>query len=383
MNNNFSLSEQQKEVREAIIAFGQKELNKGIESRDRHTQFPKELWQKCSEMDLMALPFPKAYGGCGMDFLSTVLSIEALAYACKDAGLVLALGTQIISGILIDLFGSEEQKHKYLAPICNGNMISAQAATEAEAGSDVFSIRTNAKKKDDTYVINGRKMFISNGSIADVVLVLVLTSSKRKSFGTHSFLIVEKNYNGFSTGKPMEKMGLRTLQNCELIFDDCAVPDSNLIGKEGQGTMIFNEIMEWERILFGACHVGTITRIIETCVRYSRERKQFGQSIGKFQSISNKIARMKMNLELAKTMVYKAASMKDNHKRAMLEASIIKVFASESLKNACLDALQIHGAFGYMTESEIERDLRDSIASTIYSGTVEINTMIIAKLLGL
>jgi alkylation response protein AidB-like acyl-CoA dehydrogenase len=181
----------------------------------------------------------------------------------------------------------------------------------------------------------------------------------------------------------MEKMGLRTLQNCELIFDGCTVPSTNLIGKEGQGALMFNEIMEWERILYGACHVGTMMRISETCVRYARERKQFGQPIGKFQSVANKIAKMKVNIELAKLMVYKAALMKDKRKRATMEASIIKVFASESLKSACLDAVQIHGAYGYMTEFEIEKDLRDSIASTIYSGTSEINTMIIAKLLGL
>ncbi len=380
---DFSLNEQQQHLQKTIITFARKELNKDITLRDKQGKFICELWQKCSDLDMMALPFPEAYGGCGMDFLTTVLSIEALAYACKDSGLVHAIIVQLTMGMLLSLFGSEEQKHKYLVPICRGEKIAAQATSEAEAGSDVFSMRTKAEKKDGNYIIEGCKMFISNGPVADTIFVLALTDKKRRTLGTHSIFIVDKECSGLSRSKPMEKMGLRTLQNCELIFDGCLVPSSNLIGKEGQGALIFSEIMEWERILYGACHVGTMMRICETCVRYARERKQFGQPIGKFQSVANKIANMKMNLELVKLMVYKAAVMKDNRKRATTEASIIKIFASESLKTVCLDAVQIHGAYGYMTEFEIEKDLRDSIASSIYSGTTEINTMIIAKLLGL
>jgi alkylation response protein AidB-like acyl-CoA dehydrogenase len=334
-------------------------------------------------MYLMGLPFPEAYGGCGVDFLTTALSVEALAYACKDSGLVHAIIVQLTMGILLNLFGNEEQKHNYLVPLCRGEKIAAQATSEAEAGSDVFSMRTKAERKEGNYIIDGCKMFISNGSVADTFFVLARTGPGNRTLGIHSIFIVDKECGGFSRGKPIEKMGLRTLQNCELIFDQCAVADTNLIGKEGQGSLIFNEIMEWERILYGAAHVGTMMRINETCVRYGRERKQFGQPIGKYQSVANKIAKMKINLELARLMVYKAAHMKDNHKRAPMEASIIKVFVSESLKSTCLDAVQIHGGYGYMTEFEIEKDLRDSIASTIYSGTSEINTIIIARLMGL
>jgi len=380
---NLSLSDQQKQLREAIITFAQKELNNGVIAREREEKFPFELWKKCAAMNIMALPFPEEFGGCGMDFLTSVISLEALAYACRDAGLVHAIAAHLISGMLLYLYGNEKQKHKYLSSISRGEKIIAQAATEAESGSDVFSMQTKAIKKEDGFIINGRKMFISNGPVADLVLLIALTNPDRKTLGSHSFFIVERDHKGFSHGKPLQKMGLRTLQNCELIFDECALPEDNLIGKQGQGAFIFNEIIEWERILFGACHVGTMARICESCVRYARERKQFGQPIGKYQSIANKIVGIKMNLELARLMVYKAASMKDDKKRASLEASIIKVFASENLKKACLDAVQIHGAYGYMTEFEIERDLRDSISSTIYSGTAEINTLIIAKLLGL
>lgn len=380
---DFLLSEQQRELQRSIIIFAQKELNKDLVQRDQEGKFSQELWQKCAKMNLMALPFPEAWGGCSLDFLTTALSVEALAYACRDSGLVHAIIVQLTMGILLNLFGNEEQKRKYLAPICHGEKITAQASTEADAGSDIFSVRTKARKKDENYIIDGSKMFISNGPVADFVILLALTNLERRVLGSHSFFIVDKECKGFARSRPVEKMGLRTLQNCELVFDECAVPGANLIGREGQGSIIFNEIMEWERILFGACHVGTLMRICETTVRYAKERKQFGQPIGKFQSVANKIARMKINQELARLMVYKAAFLKDNKARATFESSIIKVFASESLKNACLDAVQIHGAYGYMTEFEIERDLRDSIASSIYSGTAEINTLLISGLLGL
>jgi alkylation response protein AidB-like acyl-CoA dehydrogenase len=232
-------------------------------------------------------------------------------------------------------------------------------------------------------VIDGTKMFISNGPVADLVLVLAVTNPERKGFGAHSLLLVERDRPGFSAGRPFSKMGLRSLQNSELVFEGCRVPAGNLVGKAGQGSVLFHEIMEWERIVFGACHVGTLARLVERCVAQARDRKQFGQPIGRFQAISGKIVQMKVNLELARLMVYKAATLKDQGQRATLEASALKIFASESLRSAALDTVQIHGASGYMTETQLERDLRDSVAGTLYSGTVELNALIISKLLGL
>lgn len=380
---DLSLTEEQKQLQKVIADFARKELNGDLAARDQKGQFPLDNWRKCASMDIMALPFPVELGGCGLDFLSTSIAIETLSYACKDSGLVLAIGTQLISGLLLNLFGNEEQKREYIPRLARGEIIAAQAITEADAGSDAFSMLTKAVRSEDQYIIDGRKMFTTNGSIADIIFVLAVTDPGRKTMGGHSFFVCEKGRTGLSHGNPFEKMGLRTLQNCELIFDACSLPSANLIGREGQGAIIFNEMMEWERILFGACHLGSLARIIETCVRYAKERKQFGQSIGKYQLVANKIARMKINQELIRPMIYQTAAQKDSNKRAAMEASVIKVFASESLKNACLDAVQIHGAYGYMVEYEIERDLRDSIASTIYSGTSEMNQLIIAKLLGL
>lgn len=380
---NFILTDDHQHLQKTITEFARKEINADISAREQKGQFSMELWRKCAEMDIMALPFPTEYSGCGLDFLTTVVAIESLSYAGKDSGLVHAIITQIISGLLLNIFGNEEQKQRYLPPLIRGEIIAAQSITEADAGSDVLSLSTKATKNEGQYIIDGRKMFISNGPLADLIFVLALTDPGRKTMAAHSFFLCEKDRKGLSQSKPVEKMGLRTLQNCELIFEGCAVPENNLVGREGQGAIIFSEIMEWERILFGACHLGIMTRILETCVRYAKERKQFGQPIGKHQLVSNKIARIKINQELIRPMIYQAAALKDSHKRATMEASIIKVFASESLKTACLDAVQIHGAYGYMVEFEIERDLRDSIASTIYSGTTEMNMVIIAKLLGL
>lgn len=381
---DFSYTDEQIDLRESIIKFSNQELNDDIAEFDRKGMFPADKWRKCAEMQIMALPFPEEYGGHGANFLTTVLSYNALGYACKDAGLVHAIGTQILCGLQILLFGDADQKKKYLPAVCSGEKIFAQAITEPGSGSDALSMRTKAEKsKDGKYVLNGSKIFITNGPIADVVVVFAVTDPAKKALGGISSFIVEKEFEGFERCKPMEKMGLKTLQNGELVFQNCIVPQTQILGREGQGALIFNESMELERCFLPAAHLGTMERIIEKCVRYVNERSAFGQNIGKFQSVANKIAQMKVNIELSKLMLHKAAALKDQKKRASLEASIGKLFISESLKKACLDAVQIHGGYGFMTEYEIERDLRDSIAATIYSGTSEMQHNMISRLIGL
>jgi alkylation response protein AidB-like acyl-CoA dehydrogenase len=380
---DFSFSSQQEQLRETIIRFARQELNSDLIERDRAGGFDRGLWDQCAALGLCGLPFPEEYGGGGYDFLSSVIAIDALSYACRDAGLVHGLLAHIVSAQALNIFGSDELKRAFLPGICSGETILAQGATEADSGSDVFSMRTRALPDGDDYVIDGAKMFISNGNVADLVLVLAVSDPARKGFGRWSLLLVEADRPGFTASSSFEKMGLRTLQNAELHFEDCRVPASNLVGKPGQGSIIFNEVMDWERIIFGACHLGTLQRLLEDSVSYARQRMQFGQAIGKNQAVADKLVRMKMNLELGRLMVYKAAALKDQGKRATLEASTIKIFAAESLRDGALDAVQVHGGSGYMTETQIERELRDSIASTIYSGTVELNSAIIAKLLRL
>jgi alkylation response protein AidB-like acyl-CoA dehydrogenase len=378
----FALTEEQRVLRDDIISFSKKELNDNCSEDDKACVFPRTKWEKCTGKGLTSLTLPEQYGGLGQDPLTTVISMQALAYACKDSGLVHALATHSLCGIQINLFGNDAQKKKYLPKICEGQWIGAQAITEADSGSDALSMKTRAEKRENNYVINGTKIFISNGPICNFALVFTVTDPESKSLGSISCFIVDKGTAGFEQCQSLEKLGLRTLQSGELVFEDCSVPADALLGKKGQGAIIFAEGMEWERVVLFATHLGVMERVLETTRDYARIRQQFGQPIGKFQSVGNKIADMKVNLELGKLILYKAAWLKGAGKRAPLEASIAKLFISESLKQTCLDAVQIHGGYGYSTEFDLERDLRDSIASSIYSGTSEIQRNIIAKLLG-
>jgi alkylation response protein AidB-like acyl-CoA dehydrogenase len=379
----FSLNEEQVALRQNIIKFAQNELNKNLIENDNNSKFDHEKWKKCADLGLLSLKVPQQYGGSAADPLTIFTTLEALSYACKDSGLVHALITQLCCIVLLELFGNENQKIKYLSKLASGDLVAAQAITEPEAGSDVSSISTRAERQTNHFTLNGRKTFTSNGPLADIIFVFAVTDPKRKHLGGISCLLVEKEMNGFNRDKPFEKMGLRTLQNCDLIFEDCQVPCENLLGREGQGMIIFNEVIEWERALMAATHLGNLERILELCIKYATTRIQFGQPIGKFQAIANKIANMKVNIELGKLIVYKIGWLKGKDKRATLESSIAKLFISESLKSAALEAIQIHGAYGYMKEFEIERELRDSIAATIYSGTSEMQKNIIANLAGL
>jgi hypothetical protein len=380
---DFELTDEQKIWRETLIKFSQQELAYDIAAYEKDGDFPWDAWRKCAEMQIMALPFPEEYGGGGVDFMTTMLSLNTLGYACKDAGLIHAIATQILCGLQIQLFGSEQLKEKYLPLLCRGEKVFAQAITEPGSGSDAMSMRTRAEKQGDSYILNGSKTFITNGPMADVVIVFAVSDPDKKTLGGISCLVVEDGMDGFGKCKPLKKMGLSTLQNGELFFDNCEVSLDGLLGKEGQGAIIFNESMEWERSLLPAAHLGTMERILEISVSYAKERRAFGKTIGSYQSIANKISTMKMNIELGKGILYRCAALKDKNRRAALDASICKLFISESLKQACLDSVQIHGGYGYMCEYEIERDLRDSIAATIYSGTSELQHNIIARFMGL
>jgi alkylation response protein AidB-like acyl-CoA dehydrogenase len=286
------------------------------------------------------------------------------------------------SEIPILTFGTEAQKRKYLPKLATGEWVGNNAMTEPEAGSDAYSLRTRAERKGDYYILNGSKTFVSNAPIADVLIVFANVDPAKGPAGVSAFL-VEKGTPGFSISRKLHKMGLRTSPMAELSFVDCEVPAENLLGKEGSGQAVFTTSMEWERICIMASHLGGMQRLIETCTRYARDRKQFGRPIGKFQSIANKIAEMEVRLETSRLVLYKAAWLKKQGKHALREASIAKLYVSEASVQTSLDAIQIHGGYGYMAEFEIERELRDAVAGTIYSGTSEIQKVIIAGLRGL
>jgi alkylation response protein AidB-like acyl-CoA dehydrogenase len=376
-------TKEQLALRNTISSFALRELNPEVTERDRTSTFPFNLWKRCAEMRILAMPFPESYGGDGFDFVTTVAVFHALGYACKDSGLIHSLVTQVICGIHILIFGNQDQRTQYLPDLVSGKLIYSQGITEPGSGSDALAVRTIAVKKDDGYTINGTKTMITNGPIADRALIYAITDPSKKVLGRLSCLLVSKGSLGFDLGKPIEKMGLRTMMNGELIFDDCYLPASCLVGQEGQGAIAFSEVLEWERILISACLLGQQERVLDQCVQYAKQRQAFGQAIGDFQAISHKIAKIKMNAELGRLTLYNAAALKNQRKHTALESSVTKLFISESSKQACLDALQIHGGYGYMCEYGVERELRDSIASTIYSGTSEMQANIIARLTGL
>jgi alkylation response protein AidB-like acyl-CoA dehydrogenase len=379
----FAFTNEQQEIRKAIISFSKQELNPGIVERDKAGTFPQDLWDKCSEMRLNAFAIPEEFGGDGFDFVTTVAAFHALGYGCTDSGLVMALLTQTICGLTINLFASREQAARLLPDLASGKQIYCQGITEPGSGSDAFAMKSRAARKDDGYILNGTKTMISNGPIADQSLVYAVTDPDKMPLARISCFCISKDTPGFSRGKAFEKMGLRTLPNGELVCTDCFVPAANMIGREGQGVMLFSEVVEQERILSSAHLLGELERVTEDCICYAKERKAFGKPISDFQAVSHKIAAMRRNIELAWPCLYNAAALKSKKKSAALESSVAKYFISESLKQACLDAVQLRGGYGYMTEYEVERDLRDSVAGTIYSGTSEMQANTIIRLIGL
>ncbi len=380
---DFAWSEEQVAIRDEIVKFARRELNENLIERDRDHEFSRENWLKCARMGIHGLPIPVEYGGGGSDILTTVYALEALGYGCRDNGLIFSINAHMwTSEIPILSFGTQAQKLKYLPKLTSGEWVGNNAITEAEAGSDAYSLRTRAERKGDYYILNGSKTFVSNAPIADVLIVFANVDPSKGPAGVTAFL-VDKGTPGFSISRKLHKMGLRTSPMAELSFVDCEVPVENLLGKEGSGQAVFTASMEWERICIMASHLGGMQRLIETCTRYARDRKQFGQPIGKFQSIANKIAEMEVRLETSRLVLYKAAWLKKQGKHALREASIAKLHVSESSVQTSLDAIQIHGGYGYMEEFELERELRDAVGGTIYSGTSEIQKVIIAGLRGL
>ncbi len=379
---DLGFSQDQLDLKAATIEFAHRELNRDLRERDRAAQFPSEAWRACARFGIQGLPIPPEFGGSGCDIVTTTLAMEGLGYGCRDNGLIFSLNAQIWSLELPLLtFGSARQR-EYLPRLVSGELIGVHAVTEPDSGSDAFSMRTNAERRGDRYILNGSKLYITNAPVADLVIVFATVDGRRGFAGTSAF-IIDKETPGFAVSRGLDKMGLRTSPMGEIILSNCIVPAENRLGKEGAGMAIFNSSMEWERSCILASAVGAMQRQLEACVSYAKSRRQFGQTIGKFQSISNKIADMYGRVEAARLLIYKVAWLKQQGKPVLAEAALAKVFTSEAWVQSSLDAIQIHGAYGYMTESEIERDLRDSVAGTIYSGTSEIQRVIIARSLGL
>jgi len=380
---DFSWTDEQLAYKKAVIEFAQRELNREMIERDRQGLFSRELWKKCADFGIQGMPFPEKYGGSEADILTTMLTMEGLGYGCHDNGLVFGINAQMWSVMMPILnFGTDAQKEKYLPGLCRGEIIGAHGMTEPDTGSDAYSLRTRAERKGEGYVLNGSKMFVTNAPVADLAVVFATVNPERGMWGITAFL-VERGTPGFTISRDIEKMGLRTSPMGELILRDCYLPEENRLGPEGAGARIFNNSMEWERSCILASHLGAMERQLETCIKYARERMQYGQPIGKFQSVANRIVDMKVRLETARLLLYQVAWLKKVGRPAVLEAAMAKLYLSECYVQSGLDAIRTLGGYGYMTEFEVERDLRDAIGGTIYSGTSDIQRNIIARLMGL
>ena len=375
----YTTSDEPREWYEAASKFAVAELVGEVQEHDERGEFWHEGYQRCARFGVTGLPLPEEYGGKGKDLITSAAVMEGLGYGCPDTGLVFALNASLWTvSMPILAFGTESQKRKYLPGFCDGSLFGANAASEPNAGSDIFSMQTRAERRGDGWVINGRKTWITGGPIADLCLCFATIDPTKGALGITAFLI-PKGTPGFNVVRTISKLGMRTAPMGELAMEDCRLPADSLLGREGRGAKIFNAALEWERGLILTATLGTMRRQLERCINHARKRKQFGKPIGKFQTVANRIVDMKLRLETCRPLVYKFATLKAQGKDATLEAAMAKLHVSECFLQNSLDAVRVFGASGYVTETGLERDLRDSVGGLIFSGTNDIQKIIIAQ----
>lgn len=376
---DFSWNSEQLNHHNRARDFGKSLATDDLVTRDREGIFSRALWDECANFGVQSLAMPSEYGGDDLDILSAIFALEGLGYGCRDNGLLLALNTQLwtVQQPLLQ-FGSSAQKEKFLPDLCAGRIIGAHALTEPDSGSDIYSLATEATKCDGGYRLNGCKRLITLAPLADLFLVFATTNPAAGKWGLTAFL-VPAHQEGLERKNSQDKMGLRTVPIGELHFHNCFIPEDSRLGKEGAGFAITNHSLEFDRVGTIAAQVGSMERQLEETVTYTRERQQFGQSVNSFQSVSNRLADMKLRLETSRLLLYKTAWLKATNQSATLESSLLKLHLTESFLQSSLDAIRSRGGSGYLTETEVERDLRDSVGGVIYAGTSDIQRNIISK----
>ncbi len=374
---DLQLTEEQEMIRKMVRDFAQKEVAPIAAEIDEKGIVPFENIKKMAQLGLLGLTAAEEYDGGGADSVSYVIAIEEISKACASTAIAMAVQNSLVNAG-IEKFGTKEQKEKYLKPLARGQKIGAFALTEPGAGCDASALLTTAVREGDSYVINGRKHFITNGSFADLVVVMAMTDKAKRHRGISAF-IVEKATGGFSVGKEEHKMGIRGTNTSELLFDDMRVPAANLLGHEGDGFKIAMTVLDAGRVGVAAQAVGIAQAAYEAALEYSKQRVQFGQPICQFQAIQWMLADMVTRIEAARLLTYKAALKKDSGDRYSQEASMAKLFASETATWVADRAVQIHGGYGYMKEYVVERLYRDAKITEIYEGTSEVQRMVIAR----
>ncbi len=373
----FKLTDEQLMIQNMVREFSRKVVAATASERDKTKEFPAENFRQMGELGLMGMMIPQKYGGESADAISYVLALSEIAYSCASTSVVMSVQNSIVCETLYK-FGTEEQKQKFLVPLASGEIIGAFGLTEPEAGSDPVSQQTTAVRDGDQYIINGTKRFITTGKHSKVVLVTAKTDESKGHRGISCF-VIPKGTKGLIVGHMEDKMGLRASDTTDIILENCAVPVSNRVGKEGDGFKIAMSGLDSGRIGIAAQSYGVAMAAFDAAIKYAQKRKQFGTAISKHQAIRFQIADMATQIEAAKQLVFSAASMKDSGKPYTKEASIAKLFASEMVNEVTARAIQIHGGYGFTKDYNVERFYRDARVFTIYEGTSEIQRIVISN----
>lgn len=374
---NFRLTEEHEMIRKMVRDFARNEVAPTAAERDEEERFDMDIFKKMAELGLTGIPWPEQYGGIGSDYLAYCIAVEELSRVCASTGVTLSAHTSL-AGWPIYTFGTEEQKQKYLRPMAQGEKIGAYGLTEPSSGSDAGGMRTSAKLDGDDYVLNGSKIFITNGGIADIYVVFAVTDPESKK-GTSAF-IVESTHPGFSVGKKEQKMGIRSSPTTEIIFDNCRVPKENLLGKEGDGFKIAMMTLDGGRNGIAAQAVGIAQGALDAAIDYAKERVQFGKPIAAQQGIGFKLAEMATSVEAARLLTYQAAWLESEGLPYGKESAMSKLFAGDTAMKVTTEAVQVFGGYGYTKDYPVERYMRDAKITQIYEGTQEIQKLVISRM---
>ena len=377
---DFKMNDELKDLQAMYREFAQAEVKPLAEEIDETERFPDETVAKMAEMGLLGIPFPEEYGGAGMNNLSYAQCVEELSKVCGSTGVIVSAHTSLCA-TPIYLFGTEEQKKKYLVPLAKGEKLGAFGLTEPGAGTDAAGQKTTAVLQGDNYILNGTKCFITNAGKASTYIIMAMTDKEKGTRGISAF-IVEDTFEGFSVGKHEKKMGIRASATCELIMDNCVVPKENLLGKEGEGFKIAMMTLDGGRIGIAAQALGLAQGAIDEAVEYVKNRTQFGRRLSQFQNTQFQLADMQARTEAARLLVYQAACAKDNHEPYSHLAAMAKLVASEVASDVTRRAVQLFGGYGYTREYPVERMMRDAKITEIYEGTSEVQKMVISSWMG-
>jgi alkylation response protein AidB-like acyl-CoA dehydrogenase len=378
---SLELTSEHEMIQQAARDFAMNEIAPIAAEFDESGEFPRETIRKMGEMGFMGIEIPEEYGGAGLDTLSYVLALEEISKADAAHGTIMSVNNSLYCNAILR-YGTEEQKQKFLQPVASGSAVGAYSLTEPMSGSDAGTMRSRATRKDDGYLINGRKSWVSSGPVADFILVFTMTEPEMLHKGVTAFLI-ESDRPGYSVGKAEPKLGIRASATCEILFEDCEVADENRLGEEGEGFKIAMSVLDAGRIGIASQALGIAEASYQASLQYAREREAFGQKIGQFQGIAFKLADMKTKIEASRLLIYRAALAKERSKltgeRFTLQASMAKLFASETASYCASEAVQIHGGMGYSKELPVERYYRDAKITEIYEGTSEIQRLVISR----